>query len=374
MKKFHLELGEPIIVYQGEVGDNAWGHTQFPTLKYSDDGNIICSWKYTSDTVDYEEIDLFKVSKDNGKSWITENATPKYVEMNNGKKFVGFLKKPAHQVDYLDKYTPVYSDKKQRLFYANDILEDEDKKVYGIEIDNNGNKTVFECKINWPNMPMWAPEDKIYPLTMMFHLCEKTGLYLINNDMYFVIYMHNLNANAKSKDESLLKRMDVTGVYVFKSIDNARTWNYVSQVLPNDENYSNNEWYNGFCEAMMTKVPDGSITMLMRSGGTTPSYYVHSLDNCKTWSKPRVFDEFGVLPQILSLPCGVTIATYGRPGVRIRATSDPSCHNWENPIDLPLSNSSEWNKSCGYTSLLPLTDTTALLADSDFHFEERQKR
>ena len=98
-----------------------------------------------------------------------------------------------------------------------------------------------------------------------------------------------------------------------------------------------------------------------------------SVDGGKTWSAPEEFDFTGVWPALLTLKCGVTLATYGRPGLFLRATADPSCKVWEDPIELIHSNRQP-NKpgsvvnmaTCSYTDLIPIDDHTAGLAYSDF--------
>ena len=79
-----------------------------------------------------------------------------------------------------------------------------------------------------------------------------------------------------------------------------------------------------------------------------------------------MFDTVGVLPQLLTLDCGVTLATYGRLGLFLRATGDASGVSWEQPIELELSEGPEF-RSCYYTHMIPLDKNTALLAYSDFH-------
>ena len=49
-KAFHLEIGDAVVVTQGAVGDNKWGHYQFPGLAYTLDGNIVANWSYSGDT------------------------------------------------------------------------------------------------------------------------------------------------------------------------------------------------------------------------------------------------------------------------------------------------------------------------------------
>ena len=112
---------------------------------------------------------------------------------------------------------------------------------------------------------------------------------------------------------------------------------------------------------MMEVMPDGSVVMLIRTGNPGPSYITRSTDNCKTWSETVKFDDVGVLPQIMTLGCGVTIASYGRPGLYVRATSDPAGLDWKEPLTLGLTT----GQSCCYTSMVPLDDYTALLVYTD---------
>jgi hypothetical protein len=130
-------------------------------------------------------------------------------------------------------------------------------------------------------------------------------------------------------------------------------------------------------EEVVAAIKNGSVVVLMRSGSPRgprdknrfPSYIARSTDNCRTWSKPEIFDEIGVLPQITRLGCGVTIATYGRPVIYLKATDDPSGREWEEHIPIELS-PSDHDRSCCYTRILPIDDHSALLAYSDFNYPD----
>ena len=76
---------------------------------------------------------------------------------------------------------------------------------------------------------------------------------------------------------------------------------------------------------------------------------------------------------MLTLKCGATLATYGRPGLFLRATDDPSCRVWEDRIELIHSSGESEpacsvvkRATCSYTDMIPLDDHTAGLAYSDF--------
>lgn len=88
----------------------------------------------------------------------------------------------------------------------------------------------------------------------------------------------------------------------------------------------------------------------------------------------------GVWPCLLTLKCGVTLATYGRPGIRVRATDDPACLNWNEPIENlesirepePYPGHTLNTASCCYTNMVALDDRTAALVYSDFRVKDEQ--
>ena len=78
------------------------------------------------------------------------------------------------------------------------------------------------------------------------------------------------------------------------------------------------------------------------------------------------FDDRGVWPQLLTLECGVTLASYGRPGFFIRATDDPACLRWEERIRLVEDGTRKDKTTCSYSYLFALNDRTAGLVYTDF--------
>lgn len=382
MRKFHLVIDEPVAVSYGEVGDNAWGHVQFPSIYRTVNGKLLVSWEYCDDTIEYKGSFHSAVSDDGGVSWHAPAPQDRiaYPEMSNGKYFAGFVRKGAYKVDYFDKYTPAYtSEVCGRRFFAEDIAETQDTTVWGIEVDpETGEQTTFACTVNWPYMPIGVmPSGMVYPATMLFSLSQRCGLLVSGEKMYFSLYGHGFNSDANSREDAMLPYMDKYCIYVFESSDCGRTWNYVSQIPTNDEAVSVDPVVEGFCEPMMARLPDGSVSILLRTGSRYPSYIARSTDDCRTWSKPKIFDTNGVLPQILTTKCGVTIASYGRPILKVRATSDPAGVRWEEPITIPLmplepqERELAWGKrqqSCFYTGLLPVGEDTVFCVYSDFHY------
>ena len=121
-------------------------------------------------------------------------------------------------------------------------------------------------------------------------------------------------------------------------------------------------------------LPDGSMITILRTGFFVPSYIARSTDGGHTWSEPTKFDYCGTQPRLHTFKNGVTVAAYGRPGLYIRATDDPSGMTWDEPIEiiprLYGKNFAELERkvndtSCFNPDILPLNDHEFLLVYSD---------
>lgn len=371
-KSFHLEFGDPVVLAQGAVGDNAWGHYQFPGLAYTLDGNIVATWNYTSDTIgDYVNTLRKKVSADGGLTWSDDASLctiPDKFQMSNGKYFAGFKRANAHVSTWQNEYTPAttWDNDSYKMFFAEDLPKNEDTTVWGYEYDPQTDTTAeFECTINWPYAPLVEfPGGKIYPMTQMFSLSQD-GIITIDGVMYLPMYFYGFNSYSATREYALNSHNRYYSCYIFFSKDNGRTWDFLSQLTTFGKNLVFSE---GLCEPCLNIMPDGSVMILMRSGGDgKPCYWARSTNNCESWSVIKKFDDVGVLPQMVTLDCGVSIATYGRPYMRIRATSDPSGKTWQ-PAQTFDTYSGKNNTSCYYTDRLPLDDTHALWIYSDFEY------
>ena len=384
--KFHLELSEPQVVVQGAVGDQAWGHYQFPTIGYTQQNNIFVSWSYGTDSIEYKDdnggIRGPYISKDGGKTWGPNTSdtlpTKKWV-MPNGKHFLGFVGRGAHPMpdEWWNRYTPANEWYRWKgdyhLYFAGDLERNDDTIVKAQIYDpETGETETYEPTINWPHMPIIRhSEGRIFPLTQAFGL-SNCSIMQDGGEMYIVLYAYGFDSTAPTKEDAVNDYNRYFAAYVFSSSDCARTWNYVSQISVTDDIFLDNNGFEGVCEPMLVKVPDGSFVMVFRTGPIHTSYIVRSTDNCRTWTKPAPFDTIGVFPQLLPLECGVTLASYGRPELRLRATADPAGMAWEDPITIPLSdfegntNIVRSNVSCFYTRFVPIDDHSALWVYTEF--------
>ena len=375
---FKLHIGEPILITHGAThAELGWGPYQFPNIYRTTKGSLICRWSNHNDKLVGEkkfDIPSCGVSDDNGLTWREKTGEDvlSYVtrsRMANGKYFAGFRGKNSYVLDCIGNYTPeMHTYEKKRLFFADDIKEI-DRTFYASEYDPVTHEiNTFECQINWPDEVVSIyPGDILHPPQREFSLANGLGDLAIGDKLYFCMYARGVNP----KTRKLEHYSEYFSCFVFCSEDNARTWNLLSQIYTTDavyeEMFRHKGAVNGLSEPMMSLMPDGSVVMLMRTGGNQPSYLVRSTDNCKTWSDPVKFDEVGVRPFIITLPCGITLSSYGRDGLYFRATSDPSGLSWESHIEIPLGDGGAHTRSCYYTYQLALSETSTLFVYSDFY-------
>ena len=383
MNNFKIDIGEPSVIAQGE--NTGWGHYQFPEICYTKSGSIYVSWAMRPDDVEAYAGKTHgeAVSDDLGKTWRERTESDvllRGVELKSGKLFKGFGCRYAFPSEYIKNYNPVAVRGGRKYHYLEDIKEYEEC-VEGVEIDpSTGEERRFPLDLKWKNLSLIEYADgRILPTAYMMAVCGSAPKILrLSDGLYFATYHWSFDIHAKTRDEAIKTPYLDYGTFVFRSTDEARTWECISMITPDEDAINPTPGFEGFCEPQMEVMGDGSVVVLMRSGSPRgprdsnrfPCYIARSTDNCHTWSKPEVFDEIGVLPQITRLGCGVTLATYGRPIIYLKATDDESGREWTEHIEIGIS-PSDHDRSCCYTRLLPIDDKGALLVYSDFNFPEK---
>ena len=376
---FTLNVGDPILVTQGDTySELGWGPYQFPNLYYTTNGSIICRWSNHNDKIyggTTFNIPTSAVSDDGGLTW-REKTNDDVIShesrslMSNGKYFAGFSSKNSYVFDGITQYRSLMTTHEGKNLYPASAIKELDLTYYASEYDpRTGKTTKFECTVNWPDQLISVyPGNIVHPPQREFALAGGLGDLAVGDKLYYCIYARGYDPETGK----IGKYSGYFSTFVFCSEDNARTWNLVSQVYLTDEVFEESKNHTGdlegFGEAKMSLMPDGSIVMLMRTGGNQPCYLVRSTDGCKTWSEPVKFDEVGVRPFIVTLECGVSLASYGRDGLFVRATSDPSGLEWQDHIELKFNRFGNTAKSCYYTYILPLSVDTALLVYTDFYY------
>ncbi len=393
IKNFHIEIGEPTVVFQAAAGEQGWGKYQFPELRHTVTGKIRARWSYGSDYIGAQDKEiLYALSDDGGLTWERgDEIVHSGILMPNGRYYVNIVSYGTVSGDEVDlsgiRPAAEWMDGRAKLYFAEDLPahEIEEHKIFDmtfLEYDPaTGEVTEFESKVNWPNAPFCVHHTGYaYTISGFFDL-SGADVFYIDDRMYFTVYGRGFDSFADRENAVLPDYNGENIVYIFESTDSARTWTLVSQISPDarirelSKDYRNyTSSYEGFSEPQLVQTASGDYLMLLRTGMSRTLFYCRSSDQGRTWTQPEPFDDFGVLPQMITLDCGVTLASYGRPYLRLRATADPDCVEWEDPITIPVTsvNPDYMQRSCFYTNFLPLSDTEVLFVYSDFHYPNEE--
>jgi len=371
-----LTLGDPVLVSMGPSLEEAgWGSHQFPEICRLPDGRIVVNYSIVRDIVeDFGKERGWSISDDNGATWreISEEELPAIkvnfgVRLPSGKN----IRRHVHRPYPIDE--DLYQALKKKTSRRNTAIPVEDipdffPKTLTFAVSEPGSveEHLEDCELEFPGMTVGLCNTEAAIVRPMIHYDPTLAP---DGTLWIPTYANGRNP----------KNMGFTSYYscyYFQSTDEGKSFRLKSWIpyLPDTNEFPDAFITEGFDEPDICFMPDGGMITLMRTGSFTPSYLARSTDGGRTWSKPVQFDRCGVLPRLMHLDCGVTIATYGRPGMFIRATDDPSGQIWDDPIEVmpwkdPKTNK-DWEDSCYYTRLLPVDDRTIMMAYSDFRVKD----
>lgn len=365
-----LSFGKPVVVAQGPTWEEAgWGTHQFPMIRELPDGRIAISYHIVGDTTeDYGLERGWAISSDRGESWspVSPGELPAVkarfgTRLPSGRYLRGVTPKPFPIDDALHASLTQKVGRRKFCLGVEEIpdgLFEKDKWRFAISEPDSLTETEFFSDLEFPGMTLGLTIGAIIrPFAFGPIRVAPDG------SIWIAHYCHGRNPEN-------LGFTSYYACYYFRSTDDGRSFHLKSwiQYLPDTRDFPDAFTTEGFCEPDICFMPDGSMITLMRTGSLTPSYLARSTDGGASWSKPVLFDRCGVLPQLQPLGCGVTLASYGRPGLYVRATQDPSGMDWEQPYELmPYRPDRLSCDSCCYTHMLPLDDRTAMLTYTDFN-------
>ena len=138
------------------------------------------------------------------------------------------------------------------------------------------------------------------------------------------------------------------------SHDKGKTWEFAGTIADCQTFPIPDVNAEGYCEADIEETSPGHICCVLRTQGHevfSPMYVCHSDDFGKTWTKPRIFCDWGVLPKLLKMQDGTLVCASGHRHTML-LFSDDDGKTWSEPFIVEPCDGL-WDKSAtGYTSFL----------------------
>lgn len=421
-----LKLHEPHIIYQGPVCEEAgWGYYQFPKIYSLPDGRLAASIHVEDDAqACYGKPKKWFVSDDDGATWKETDSSIRALcgfETANGDRLF-----PVEQpvIDLKDYEVPPFRLANYSLPYESvDTMQKSNAKNrlpegIGVFTGAFGEKYrtyLVDClpdgmmEKEWKFLRYSAADGSVREENASLDWRYMPTHTLLSGDSLSLM-APNLWGNIKVAPDGSLwaAHYDMFGAnpengafyvtstcYFFRSVDGGKSWKLMSYIdyVPDVKEDKLACFRDGYTEPDLEFMPDGSMIVLMRNAGVFhgapewgPSYMSRSTDGGKTWAKPWRFDDIGVLPQLRRLKCGVTLAVYGRPGIFVRATDDPSGIKWDDRVEIMTAgdrsslmnvpperpNFHQWAGSCCNMSAAVMGDGKIVIAYSDFYVPDEK--
>lgn len=375
-----LIISDPVVVSRGpDSRTTGWGPYQFPDLFKLPDGRLMCAFADSTDTIDtYGAERGCCVSSDGGKTW--EKAREKDFEtvsgllLDNGDR-VQFIEQASVRITEDMKFPEPITHRmfRQDTFYRADEFDPSICNTTWLihRVNAEHPEGITEpVKLNWPHMLIRTGAGVVVPAQPWGRLRKDP-----DGNLWMPSYAVNCHPETGGLNPYCAN-------FLFRSTDNGHTWDLM-HYLPHIPDVSKDPlafYREGPNENIIGFAPDGTYIRLIRTDGGNlkrpqgPFLLVRSYDKGVTWEEPELFDDLGVWPQWVTLKCGATIVSYGRPGFYVRATDDPACKKWDDRIelipqpDLPR----ESLNSCSYSDLIALDDNTAGLVYTDFTVKDEE--
>ena len=381
-----LVLSQPVVVSRGPVGLKHWGPWQFPAIERLGDGTLHVSFHVEADSAKAYGLPVgHAVSADGGQTWqiVPDAPASGGLLLANGDRLrtialrsrpVAGLTLPQPFAMTKGSYGTTY-----HVFRLED-LPDEMRDGWHFSRLRAGQTEWQEEKAT-----VSKPGEIRYVAVEPSPGAKATGLAPDLTGGVFVFpwawrlrrapdgALWDMNYGLRAPGGRLNDRWSCS---LLRSTDNGHTWAMQSDITYHGDAAADPGWdkWDGFGEPNIAFLPDGSLLCFLRTTdghGIGPMYWCRSHDNGKTWSTPRVFDDRGVWPAVVELKNGATLVSYGRPGLFVRATSDPTGALWGERVAVrePLAYQTD---TCSYSDMMTLDEQTALIAYSDFQYPDEQ--
>lgn len=367
----HITLGDPVLIDQAPADLKRWGPWQFPHLERLADGRIHIEFHVEADSVTaYGLPTRHALSADDGRTWqaVESRRARGGLLLPNGDRLLP-VQLPSRNRDEVELPDPVL------------VQEDAPSRITHIyrAADLSAELSGWRFLRQRRGEAEWLEETATVRMP--------GEIRIVREDMYAFWPSFHHGRSQLAPDGSIWeaihtkrivdgKVQPANNILFLRSVDAGYSWDVLSEILyqPDRKADPHADQRDGFTEPEFNFMPDGSVLCLIRTHdllGVGPLYWSRSLDSGQTWSPPRVFDDCGVWPRMLTLENGITLASYGRPGLYVRPTTDPSGLAWE-PRVVAVQPAPGRRDTCSYSDLMVLDERTALLAYSDFKYPDAQ--
>jgi hypothetical protein len=356
-----IDVGQSVVVSLAPVGETRWGFWNFPYLFRMPDGALALTHHIDHDSEEaYGRSAPLFISRDEGRSW--QETPPPCPELGLHPTFMMHLEGgecfssvcrgtlPLSRLGGARPVGALWSYCTNDLFDFSALPEDER----------------YIPMVRWrPERGAWASDRGL--------LDVPSALVWGRNGVVSTIFLESKPIVAR--DGALLVadyRTPVRlpdgamptqrGTILLQSTDRGQSWQLRAVVA-----YSPTTMY---AEPFLAYAPNGELLCTLRSTCSptdTPLYLARSTDDGHTWSAPERIADVGVFPNILTLGSGVSVISYGRPGLWVIFSRDGAGRRWEEQRTLVEPDlQSNTAATCGYSSMVALDDRRLLLAHTDF--------
>lgn len=358
-----VTLGPEVVVARSNEEKHPWGVWQFPSIGRLSDGRLRVSF---SQTVDSAALDTVRKhnppgrydSADGGRTWqpASGGGASGGCRLANGTE-IRLQAPPARDIplNHLPPPAGLADHGYHGVYMMRDPLRmppgagqwqvtrrapgsDQWERLPATLDDPDGGVLCFD------------PEGKEHAVVRWQILMQLVAL--PDNSALAVFYNFRLNPDraVRPKWES----------YCLRSTDEGRTWRFHGTIARDD-----NHPLAGFTEPYVALRKDGTLVAALRTecAKTGPLYAACSRDGGRTWAEPVHVHDFGVLPRLLPLENGVTVLSFGRPGVHLLFTRDGV--KWEGLTTL-VAEEKRQTRTSGYTGLVAAGPDRFIIAYDQF--------
>lgn len=360
-----VEIGPPVLVSLAPPGETRWGFWNFPYLFRLPDGALALTHHTDHDSERaYGRAAPFFVSRDEGRSW--QPQSPPCAELGlhptfmmrlpDGECFTSVCRGtiPLARLGSAQPLGTLWSYVDNYLFPLS-AVPPEDRYIpmarwLPAQQTWRGERGVLDV----PQALVWGRNGVVSTVFLESKpILARDG----------AIITADYRTPVRLADGTLPTRR---GTIILESRDRGRSWQLRSVVA-----YHPRVMY---AEPFLAYLPCGDLLCTLRSTCSEtdePLYLARSADDGHSWSAPEQLAPVGVFPNLLTLACGVTVISYGRPGLWLVVSDDGAGRHWSAPYTLvepdPQSNCAA---TCGYSSMEALDAHRFLVAHTIFRFPD----